>query len=60
MMMSLLLLALVVPLTPRIHTIIRTLREPVLALSVVRDDGTVHGARIIGRDTADHDTVRSR
>lgn len=60
MMMSFLLLPLIVPLAPRIHTIIRTLCEPILALSVVRDDGTVHGARIIGRNTADHDTVRSR
>ena len=60
MMMSFLLLSLIVPLTPRIHGIIRALRESILTLPVMRDDGTIHRTRVIVSDAADHHTVRSR
>ena len=59
-MMSPLLLAFKVTLTPRIHRIISALREAISALSIVRNDGTVHGTRIVGSNAADHDPVSSR
>lgn len=57
MMMATSLLRLVIPLPPNIHTIIRTFCEVVLLLPVVRDDGTVDGARVVLGDTADDDAV---
>ena len=60
MVLSFIPMRLKVPLTPQIHTIIRALREAIPTLSIMRDDGTINRARVIGRDAADHDTVRSR
>ena len=57
MMMPLLLPSLIIALSPRIHRIVRALREPVLALAIMRDDGAVHRARIIIRDASDHDAI---
>lgn len=60
MTMSLLLMCLITTLPSRIHSVIRTLREAVLALSIVRDDGAVHSARVIGRNAPDHDAIGAR
>ena len=57
--MPFLRLPLIVPLTPRIHTIIRALREAILTLSIMRDDGTINSTGVIGSDATDHDTVSS-
>lgn len=60
MVMSFSGLPLIVPLAPQVHTIIRALREAILTLSIMRDDGTINSTRVIGSDATDHDTVSSR
>ena len=60
MLMSFFDLPLIVSLAPRVHTIIRALREAILPLSIMRDDGTINSTRVIGSDATDHDTVSSR
>lgn len=59
MMMSFLPLLLVTTLTSRIHGIVGALREPILALPIVRDDSAINSARIIGGNAPDHDTIGS-
>ena len=60
MVMSFFGLPLIVSLAPRVHTIIRALREAILTLSIMRDDGTINSTGVIGGDATDHDTVSSR
>ena len=60
MVMSFLRLPLIISFTPRVHTIVRALREAILSLSIMSDDGTINRTRVIGSDAADHDTVSSR
>lgn len=45
------------PLPPHIHSIIRTLREPVALLPIMGDDGAVDGAGVVFGNASDDDAV---
>ena len=50
----------ILALPAQVHRIITALREAVLALPIVCDDGTVDGAAVVVGDAADNDAVRAR
>lgn len=43
-----------------IHSVISTLCKAVLLLSVVGDDSTIDGARVVSRNASNHNSVRTR
>lgn len=48
------------PLTSRVHSVIGALCKPILPLSIMRDNSTVDGARVIIGNTSDDDAVGTR
>ena len=50
----------IVALPAQVHRIVTALREAVLPLPIVRDDGTVDGAAVVVGNAADDDAVGAR